>query len=95
MAKSLFENAIDPLIALLGQLTEENANNMAILVRSIYYAFQEYVLKTRDVRVSNNAGLLTRSIQLMDFFKADGSRACLGAYDNICIFLCHAGRQNG
>ena len=44
--------------------------------------------------MSNNAQLLTRSIELMNFFKENGSRGCLGAYDNICIFLCHAGRQN-
>lgn len=95
VAKSLFENAIDPIISLLGQVTEDNVNNTAVMVRSVYYTFQEYILKTKDQRVSNNASLLTRSIELMNFFKENGSRGCLGAYDNICIFLCHAGKQNG
>lgn len=39
VAKSLFENAIDPIIALLNQITEDNVNNTAVMVRSVYYTF--------------------------------------------------------
>lgn len=65
------------------------------LIRNTFYTFYEYLKKTNDREVANNATLLQIAMQMLETFKADGSEEALGAYDNVCSYMSIAGKIVG
>lgn len=66
-----------------------------MLQRYVFYVLKEYVVKTGDLAVANDAFWLQQSTQLLDSLRDDGSEDALGAYDNICSFLSASGIAAG
>ena len=65
------------------------------LIRNTFYTFYEYLKKTNDRAVANDATLLQLAMQMLETFKADGSEEALGAYDNVCSYMSIAGKIVG
>lgn len=65
------------------------------LIRNTFYTFYEYLKKTNDRQIANDATLLQLAMQMLNTFKEDGSEEALGAYDNVCSYMSIAGKIVG
>ena len=73
----------------------QQKKNDPTMIRDYVYALYEYIKKSNDKELANNGELMNLMVEMLQLLKEDGSTDALAACDNICMYMCQAGRLSG